>query len=217
MNHRLWTLRFSGLACWTAWMAVSAAWAQTAHAQKPSPFPRAERVPDPGRAVASSDDSTALVVNPANLTFMPGGELRWNWVRTGEGSSSSARGHSFALAGALPFGLATGIRMDFMRPPADAPVPYDSPFTWLTWGLSLGAKPASLGVSISHIYSTDPRVDGLTSVSVGTTLRPSRLLSIAGVVHDANAPRSFYGAHTDRSYGIGGRSVRLAVRSWNSE
>jgi protease IV len=203
MNYRLWTFRFRSLTCASALVLMSSSWTLTALGQQTSSFARAERVPDPGRAVASSDDSSGLVVNPANLTFMPGGELRWNWVRTGEGSSSSARGHSFALAGALPFGVATGLRMDFMRPPADAPVPYQSPFTWLTWGLSVGAKSASLGAAISHIYSTDPRVDGLTSVSIGATLRPTSMVSIAAVAHDANSPRSFYGAHTDRSYSAG--------------
>ena len=38
---------------------------------------RAERIFSPGRSAASDDSADALALNPANLAFMPGGELRW--------------------------------------------------------------------------------------------------------------------------------------------
>ncbi len=186
--------------------------APSAQAQEPVPLARAERVPEPGRNVASSDNSSALVVNPANLAFMPGAEFRWLWVRTGQGASSPARGHSFALAGALPFGIATGIRMDFVRPPSASPAPYDSPFTWLTWGLSFGGKAGALGLSVAHIYARDRQVDGPTSLTIGTTLRPGSVISIGAVAHDVNAPRTMFGAQLDRSYSFAG-----AVRPLGNE
>lgn len=184
--------------------ALSATLAHDGLAQElAAPEARAQRVPEPGRAAASSDDSSALVVNPANLTFMPGGEFRWNWVRTGHESTQSARGHSFAFAGAFPFGLGSGIRLDFMRPPTRAAEPYSSPYTWLTWGLSFGGKASSLGLSLAHVYSDDRRVGGPTSMSFGWTGRPSRFVSLAAVAHDVNAPRNAVGAHIDRSYDFG--------------
>jgi protease-4 len=168
-----------------------------------APEPRAQRVPEPGRAVASSDDSSALVLNPANLAFMPGAELRWNWVRTGLDSPSQARGHSFAFAGALPFGLASGLRLDFLRPGRKAPAPFDSPHTWLTWGLAMGSNASALGASLSHVYSNNPQVGGPTSVSVGWTGRPTRFFSLSAVGHDLNAPVTGQGARIDRSFTFG--------------
>ena len=38
------------------------------------------RLPPIGRNVVSTDDTTALVVNPATLAFLPGEELRWQGV-----------------------------------------------------------------------------------------------------------------------------------------
>lgn len=178
-------------------MAVSPSFAQS------SVVPRAERVPSPGQSVAGGGDGSALTVNPANLTFLPGLDLRWMWVRTGSESESSARGHSISLAGAWPFGLATGIRLDLIRPPSGALSPYDSPYTWFTWGLSAGSKDASLGMTVAHVYSSDKQVDGPTSVTLGWTVRPMRFLSLAAVAHDANAPRTSAGAHIDRSYALG--------------
>ena len=46
------------------------------------PFPpRAERILSPGRSVAAEDSAEALVLNPANLANLPGGEARWTGVR----------------------------------------------------------------------------------------------------------------------------------------
>jgi len=49
--------------------------ARRASAQFPKDQPT--RLPALGRSAVSDDDSTSLVVNPANLGFMPGAELRW--------------------------------------------------------------------------------------------------------------------------------------------
>ena len=42
--------------------------------------PSAEHVETPGRSIASDDTSQAIVLNPANLAFLPAPELRWTWV-----------------------------------------------------------------------------------------------------------------------------------------
>ncbi len=202
MNRLSRLLRLSLLA---SSAAVSLTLADASNAQEiAAPAPGVQRVADPGRSVASSDDSSAIVVNPANLTFMPGTELRWNWVRTAPDAAASARGHSFALASSLPFGIATGVRLDFLRPPSRSIDPYRNPYAWLSWGLSFGSKTSALGMSIAHVYSDDRQVGGPTSLTLGWTGRPSRFLSLAAVAHDLNAPSNSLGAHIDRSYTAGG-------------
>lgn len=177
--------------------------------------PRAQHVPTPGRSAAASDDGSALVLNPANVSFMPGAELRWTWVRTGDDAWTSARGHAFSLAGAFPFGLGTGLRFDFVRPPIDDPdtaVPLDEPYTWLTWGLGIGGDASALGLSIRHLYTGEPGVDGPTTFSLGWSARPSAYLGLAAVAHDINAPK------TDDGRGIIDRSYTLAtaIRPWGT-
>jgi protease IV len=175
--------------------------------------PRAQSVPTPGRSAASSDDGSSLVLNPANVSFMPGAELRWTWVRTGDDAWTSARGHAFSLAGAFPFGLGTGFRLDFVRPPVDDPhpaVPLDEPYTWLTWGLGIGGDASALGMSIRHLYTGEPGVDGPTTFSLGWSARPSPYLGLGAVAHDINAPKTDDGrGMVDRSY-----TLAAAIRPW---
>ena len=177
--------------------------------------PRAQHVPTPGRSAAASDDGSSLVLNPANVSFMPGAELQWTWVRTGDDAWTSARGHAFSLAGAFPFGLGTGIRLDFVRPPVDEPdaaVPLDEPYTWLTWGLGIGGNTSALGLSIRHLYTGEPGVDGPTTYSLGWSARPSPYLGLAAVAHDINAPKTDDGrGMVDRSY-----TLATAIRPWGT-
>jgi protease-4 len=186
--------RMAGLLALAGAAAITNAWAE----------PRPEKVPTPGRALASTQDGTALALNPANLTFLPGADFRWLWVHTGDASESSARGHAVSVAGAFPFGLGTGVRLDFVRPPGGAVAPFDKPYAWLTWGLSMGAEEAALGLSVQHIYSQDPRVGGLTSLTLGWTGRIGRHGSLSAVAYDLNAPHArFRDAYLDRSYAFG--------------
>ncbi|HEX7669850.1 MAG TPA: hypothetical protein VF395_09715, partial [Polyangiaceae bacterium] len=73
-----------------------------------------ERLPALGRSVAGTDDSTALVQNPANLAFIPGPELRWEGIYLGEGLAVPWQGHAFSGAVQLPFSFATGLRVDLV-------------------------------------------------------------------------------------------------------
>jgi protease IV len=201
MNRKPFSLRWSAVAL--AGAAVLSASSHAPAQELVSPTARAQRVAEPGRSVAGSDDSSALVINPANLAFMPGAELRWNWVRTGEDALTAARGHAVALASTLPFGLASGIRFDVLRPAGGAPQPYDAPYSWFTWGLAYGNESSALGLSIAHVYSNDPKVGGPTPVSLGWTARPFQHLSVSAVAHDLNAPVTATGARVDRSYSVG--------------
>src|ERR1700733_8072042 len=69
----------------------------------------AARVDSPGRAVASEDSAEALVLNPANLAFLPAPELRWTGVFCPDQAVMVGCGHALEAATPLPFGLATGL------------------------------------------------------------------------------------------------------------
>lgn len=200
--------RRSNYAPMVALLALLVASSATVQAQ-----PRAQQVPTPGRSTAASDDGSALVLNPANVGFMPGAELRWTWVNTAQDAWSSARGHAFSLAGAFPFGLGTGIRMDFVRPPVENPhpaIPLDEPYTWLTWGLGLGGDATAIGLSIRHLYTGEAGIDGPTTFSLGWSARPSPYLALSAVAHDLNAPKGNDGRGViDRSY-----TLATALRPW---
>src|SRR5580698_9154609 len=63
----------------------------------------AEHVETPGRSVASDDTAQAIVLNPANLAFLPGPELRWTWVYCPPDTVKVGCGHAWEAATPLPF------------------------------------------------------------------------------------------------------------------
>ncbi len=172
--------------------------------------PLSTGVPAPGRSIASDDDATATLVNPASLAFMPGAELCWTWARTGGSSTDPGRGH--AVDAAVPFSmLATGLRMDFIDPPDGAPSPFDEPLRWTRWSLALRAKEAAaLGFTFAWSSAETPYLDGAFSLTAGTVVRPFPFLSFAAVARDLNIPET-------RSHIEGGRSFEggLTLRPIN--
>ena len=170
--------------------------------------PRAQHMPSPGRSVATADDGNALVVNPANLSFLQGVDARWTWVRAGEDPLAGTRGHSLSLAVPLVSGFGTGFRIDMIRPPvveSDASVLFDEPYSWLTWGVGIGSKSAALGLSLSHLYTSEYPGDKPTTVSFGLSLRSSEYLALSAVAHDVNAGGATNKINVvDRSYTLGG-------------
>lgn len=177
--------------------------------QRPTPLPAF------GRSVAGTDDTTALVQNPANLAFMPGSELRWSSLYLDESNRVPWQGHAFALGFPLPvIPVATGIRLDFVDPPYST---ISGPFgqynyQWLTWGLAVGGSPhAALGLSVQRTYSDAAEVDGLSSFTLGYSARPFDQLAFSLVAHDINGPTNALGVGLERSY-----DVALAIRPTGS-
>src|SRR5579859_1976148 len=115
----------------------------------------AEHVATPGRSVASDDTADAIVLNPANLGWLPAGELRWTWVNCPDDAIKVGCGMDWEGATPLPFGLATGLRVDLVEPPWGGPdsegigFPYrGSNYAWITWALALKLwDRASFGMS----------------------------------------------------------------------
>ena len=150
----------------------------------------AEHVPTPGRSVASDDTSQAVVLNPANLAFLPAPELRWTWVVCPSDALTTGCGHAWEVATPLPFGLATALRLDLMQPPSAVGFPYGgSDYLWWTWGLAtkLG-QAASFGMSLERSYSSNAFVNGLFGVSAALSWRPNSHFAFAAVARDFNRP-----------------------------
>jgi protease IV len=175
-------------------------------AQAQFPTDQPTRLPALGRSAVSDEDSTALVVNPANLGFMQKEELRWTGMFLNENATASYQGHAFGLAFPIPFlSLATGLRLDIVSPPrASAQAMFgsdDARYEWLTWGLAL--KPSnsfSMGFSLQRSYSNQRAAHDLSSWSLGVTSRPSDYFGLAVVGQNLNAPSTDAGGYIDRSY-----------------
>jgi protease-4 len=193
----------------------------SARAQFPADQP--VRLPAWGRNAATVEDSTALVLNPANLGFMPGGELRWSSVYLAEEALLPYQGHAFAFAFPIPLvRLATGLRFDVVDPPRDATLALfgqSANYQFLTWGLALQASDTfGLGVSLQRTYSDRAILHGLSSWSLAGTSRPSDYFGVAIVAADLNAPTNDAGGFINRTYDstlalrpVGKRVVELGL------
>lgn len=175
------------------------------------PPPRAsDPVPDPGRSLASADDTTAIANNPANLAFLPAPELRWSMAWTGSASPLPTRG--MALGVGVPIGpFATGLRLDWLSPAGSAPAPFDTNYHWLRWGLAVGSPVASFGTTLGWGFSRSPLLDGYVSLTSGFTSRLFPWLSASLVVRDWNSPISAAGVPIERSWAAG-----LALRPFGT-
>ncbi len=176
------------------------------------PARAADPVPDPGKHVASDDDSSAVAVNPANVAFLPAWELRWNTAWTGDASPLPNRGHEFDAA--IPFFfLGTGLRVDAFDPPAGSPAAFDDTDHWIRWALAARAGHAvAIGTTLGWGASNRPLLDGYFSLTSGITLRAVPWLSLAAVARDWNAPVSRGGLRTPRRYDLG-----FAVRPFSTD
>ncbi len=179
-------------------MLAAVAVAEPAAAQTALVIP--QRLPEFGRSVASTDDSTALVLNPANLAFLPGSELRWTGTFLQSDVAVPFNGSAFALAFPLPFSLATGLRVDIVDPPDDD-LGSDADYQWLTWGLAVrGGKSFSLGTSLERSFSRGGFGGDMASYSVGTSFRWIDQLGISLVAQNVNGPFSDDGVPLGASY-----------------
>jgi protease-4 len=167
---------------------VVAGTARESSAADPEPA-RAERIFSPGRSIVGEDSAEAIVLNPANLGYLPAPELRWTGVNCPD-TEKVACGQAFGLATPLLFGLGSGLRLDYVTTPNGTPFPFSgSDYWWLTWGVGWKLSDMfALGFSLQHLYSTNPDLNGLNGVSIGATLRPNSHFGFAAVAQDLNGP-----------------------------
>jgi protease-4 len=170
------------------------------------PSDQASRLPALGRSAVSDDDSTALLVNPANLAFMPREELRWTGMFLNESAAATYQGHAFALAFPVPFlSIGTGLRIDVVSPPRAAAEALfgnaNGRYEWLTWGLAFRPSDSfSVGMSLQRSYSNQAAAHGLSSWSLGLSSRPNDYFGFAVVGNNLNAPTTSAGGYVDRTY-----------------
>jgi len=162
----------------------------------------------PSQHPVSHESETSTLVNPANLAFLAGPEVRASLVRTGEASTSPLRG--FSAGAALPFWiLATSLHADWMTPPGSAPDPLaqggDGKRTdWVRWGnaVKLGEW-AAFGTTLAWSNSSARSTHGLFAVSSGLTLRPWSFAGASAVVRDWNSPTNEGGTRISPSIDLG--------------
>lgn len=183
------------------------------------PTDQPTRLPALGRSAVSNDDSTALVTNPANIGFMPGGEFRWQGMFLNEDARANYQGHAFGLAFPVPFlSLATGLRLDLVSPPrASSQLMFgdsDARYQWLTWGLALRPSDSfALGFSLQRSFSNRRVAHDLSSWSLGFTSRPSDYFGFSVVGQNLNAPTNDAGGAIDRTYNVAVAIRPLRTRS----
>ncbi|MFT3773897.1 MAG: S49 family peptidase [Minicystis sp.] len=217
MSYRL---RRAAFAC-----AVALLGSTFGHAALAVPPQASDPVPDPGRGLTNSDDTTAIALNPANLAFLPGAEFRFNTVWTGSASPLPNRGSSFALG--APIGpIATGLRLDLLFPPGAAPAPFDQGYHWVRWALAFGSDALSIGHTFGWGISRSASLDGFFSLTTGLTWRPAPWISASFLARDWNAPVSkgdavkhetTLGIERSWSWGLGGRPFgsRVFEAAWD--
>ncbi len=148
-----------------------------------------ERLPAFGRSTVGTDDTNALVLNPANLAFLPGPELRWEGVYLSEHLSAPYQGHAFSFGFRLPFSFATGLRLDLVDPPHNAFNGRSDNYQWLTWALAFQASEAlAFGFSLQRSYSGGVVADDLGSYSLAVTDRIAGFLGLSIVGQNLNGP-----------------------------
>jgi protease-4 len=156
----------------------------------------AEHIGSPGRSVASDDTTDAVVLDPANLAWLPAPELRWTWVQCPDQAVKVGCGHAWQVGTPLAFGVSTALRVDLVRPPWGGPFtegvafPYrGNDYVWITWGLAarLGDH-AAFGLSLERSYSQNQVLDGLFGISAALSWRPDPHVGLAAVAHDFNRP-----------------------------
>ncbi|MEM1030620.1 MAG: signal peptide peptidase SppA [Myxococcota bacterium] len=162
----------------------------------------------PWRALAATDDSSAIAVNPANLVRLPSPEVRATAVYTPDAAQLPYRGYSFGLG--LPIWvLATGLQLDVMDPTGASPPPFAlagdaQRYTWLRWSQSLALGEAlSLGNTFAWSFSETPALHQFFTVATGMTVRAHRFVSAAVVARDWNRPTNDAGAELRPSVDFG--------------
>jgi protease-4 len=144
----------------------------------------------------TDDTSQAVVLNPANLAWLPGPELRWTWINCPDDAVKVGCGNAWEGATPLPFGLAAALRVDLVQPPWGGPItegvgfPYrGDDYVWVTLALAgrLGDHLA-FGASLARSYSVNPFLEGLWGLTFAASWRPEAHLAFSAIARDFNRP-----------------------------
>lgn len=163
------------------------------------------RLPAFDSGVASGTTTDAIAANPANLGFLPASELRLTSSFLDDRSLETAQGHAIATGFRVPLAdLATGLRLDLVDPPAVAArrsFGLNANYQWLTWAVAYRPSAAfALGASLQGSWSSNERLDGHQSWTLGATLRPSDHLAFGFVAQDLSRSKRASGPEVNPAY-----------------
>jgi protease-4 len=154
-----------------------------------------EHVVSQGRSLVTDDTAEALVINPANLAWLPAPEMRFDWVGCPASAVKVGCGEALGLATPLFWGLATSLRLELATPSTGDGTwgngfPYAGyQYAWLSWGLALRlGDHASVAFSFDHSYSNDAYLDSLNAITAGLSYRPNTHFAFGAVARNFNRP-----------------------------
>ena len=163
---------------------------------KADPYPvSAEHVGGPARSIASDDTSQAIVDNPANLSWLPGPELRWTFVHCPDDAVKVGCGQAWQVATPLPFALEPRCASTWCsrhgggRPMwvSDTPIA-GTTSTGSRSHFGTARRAGGAGLSLERAYSSNPAVDGLFGVSAASLGDPIPISPSPGGSRDFNRP-----------------------------
>jgi protease-4 len=155
----------------------------------------AEHVVSPGRSLVTDDTGEALVINPANLAWLPAPEMRFDWVGCPASAVKVGCGEALGLSTPLLWGLSTSLRLELVTPSTGDGTwgngfPYAGyQYAWLSWGLAfrLGDH-ASMAFAFDHSYSNDSYLDSLNAITAALSYRPNTHFAFGAVARNFNRP-----------------------------
>lgn len=134
----------------------------------------------PPVSAATVDDATALTINPAALSSIGALQLFYAHERS---LAKDDVVDSLYLGDTFLGMLGTGVAVEWVRSPSRAD------FRRTGWGLSLGPKELSVGVTWNHFQSDESAdLSRLTSFDIGLSLRPARRFSFGATIRNVDAP-----------------------------
>jgi protease IV len=138
-----------------------------------------------GAARAGDGDATAVQLNPAQLGFVPAGNLILANTIGRESGPLAGRGLGLYLAAPIFFHGGLGLGLSYVSADPRLGVEARSVFQ-LGYGLRLG-RWAALGASWAHVW--DSRFAGTDSFDLGLSSRLGRRLALGLAVEDVGTPR----------------------------
>lgn len=148
----------------------------------------------PGYGLAAPDVPEAVVLNPSALPFL--GSWGVGYVHSDANDDDRLlRGDGFYAATPLIFGFAAGLSVDSVRP---TPLALQAERTMVSLALAWGWLDAvSVGAALRFLASGDRRLDGMATMDLAASWRPTDWLAMSFLARDVIGPR--YGGTLDES------------------
>lgn len=147
-----------------------------------------EGIPVPDRSVTTQSDAVSIEANPAGLGFLESTEMRYGFDIDADPSGDGINHQHALFAGAGASWIGGGFGIQWLDRPSAAfsTAPYQK---YTAAGALRPFDGWSLGLGLNFFGSGhDRRLNRLTSLDLGTQLRPTRFLGFGIALRDANRP-----------------------------